>query len=648
MGGYGGNALRIDLTTGKIEKEPLDSELAQKYIGGFGLAQKLAYDYLPSNTNPWAPEAPIIICPGFLNGTPAPSACKVSMTTREPASGSVSTWIGSLHFGAKLKWAGYDSLVITGKAAKPVYLKIIDDDIEICSAENLWGKKDIHETVDILREKHGNSCSVAAIGPAAENLVKISMVFIDKSTTFGRAAGSTWGSKNLKAIVVDGTKGFKVDKTSKFMKAIDRLTAMAMQDPNRNKWKELTLYYIWPLWENSGYLTTKNFSQTAPKSMMLGPLGKEEYEKRKFRVFGCPACVAPDKAVLEIKGEKSKNALVPLSTSIDPAMALGGRLNISKLDDTLHLWNKLDRYGIDGMTFSGLVGWSIDLYQRGIITQKDTGGIELKEGFETARTLIELTRKNEGFGKIIAQGFKGAIKKIGKGSEKYACAIKGTEPDFDARAYLGVEVFSSVVNTRPSRDLPVGGLTIAKGRRPEFFKKVIPATGYLPEEKIDRILTPDGFDLPRLTAHYENWAAILDMFGICFRMQSSALYTVKTVAELYSAATGIEKPPQELLKDAERAVNLAKFLNVREGFARADDKFPDKWFEPLQRPDRDEELVMMDYFGKKQITREDSEDMLSDYYDEHGWDVEKGIPTKEKLIELGLEDAAREMGLLAS
>jgi len=131
-------------------------------------------------------------------------------------------------------------------------------------------------------------------------------------------------------------------------------------------------------------------------------------------------------------------------------------------------------------------------------------------------------------------------------------------------------------------------------------------------------------------------------------MQSSALYTVKTVAELYSAATGIEKTPQELLKDTERAVNLARFLNVREGFARKDDKFPDRWFEPLKRPDRDDELVMMDYFGKKQITREDSENMLSDYYDEHGWDVEKGIPTKEKLIELGLEDAAREMGLLAS
>ena len=160
----------------------------------------------------------------------------------------------------------------------------------------------------------------------------------------------------------------------------------------------------------------------------------------------------------------------------------------------------------------------------------------------------------------------------------------------------------------------------------------------------DQIFTPAGFNLPRFTPYYENWATILDTFGICFRMPSSSLWNVKTASEIYSAATGIEKTPEELLKDAERINNLGRFLNAREGFTRKDDRFPNHWFKPLRRPDRGTELVMTDYFDDtKVITREDSEKMLSEYYDEHGWDVDKGVPTKEKLVELGLEEATAEL-----
>jgi aldehyde:ferredoxin oxidoreductase len=295
------------------------------------------------------------------------------------------------------------------------------------------------------------------------------------------------------------------------------------------------------------------------------------------------------------------------------------------------------------MTFTAMVSWAIELFEKGILTEEDTGGLELKEGYEVTKRLLEQTVRNEGFGAILALGFKGAEEKIGKGSGKYAYEVKGTEPDFDARACFGVETFTSQVNVRPARDLPIGGLTVAQGRQPAFFQKVVKRTGYVPEDRFDQIVTEDGFDLPRLVAHYEYWGYILDSMGICFRMQSSSLWNIEKVAELYLAATGVEKSPKELLKDAERALNLSKFLNVREGFGREDDRFPDRWFEPLPRPDRGEELILQDYFGRKQITREDSEQMLSDYYDEHGWDVEKGIPTKEKLQELGIPEAAREL-----
>ena len=643
LSGYGGKELRINLTSGEIIKQPLDKELAEKYIGGFAMAQKLAYDFLPADTDPLAPEAPIIICPGFLNGTLAPSSPKVSMTTKDPASDTVSTWFGSLHFGARLKWAGYDNVVITGKASKPAYIKIIDDEVKICDAADLWGRTDMHETVDVLKDRHGQTCSVAAIGPASENMVKISMVFIDKSTTWGRAAGLTWASKNLKAIVVDGTKGVKEANPERFMETVDSIVTRAMKDPHRNNWKYKALYFIWPLWEEAGYLSHKNWRETSLKEMVLGALGTKEYEKRRHTVFGCTTCVAPDKSVLETIGGENKGLLVPLSTSIDPAMALGSRLTIERMDDVLELWDMANKAGIDAMTFSGMASWLIELYERGIITKKDTDGLELKEGYEVAKKLLEQTVKNEGIGALIASGFLDAEEKIGKDSIKYAYEVKGTEPDFDARGSLGVETFSSQVNVRPSRDLPIGGMMVAKGRNPAFFKKVVSGTGYVPQDRIEHILTTEDVDLPRLTAHYENWGCILDTMGICFRMPSSSLWNVSTVAELITAGIGIEITPEQVLEVAERAVNLSKFLNAREGFTRKDDSFPDRWFEPLERPDRDEPLVLKDYFGKRTITREDSEGMLSDYYDEHGWNVEKGIPTKEKLRALGLEAAAREL-----
>jgi aldehyde:ferredoxin oxidoreductase len=641
--GYGGQALKIDLSTGDIIKEPTDTSWAMNFIGGFGMCQRLAYEYMPPGVDPWAPEAPIVICPGFLNGTLAPSSCKVCMTTKEPASGSVSTWFGSLHFGMRLKWAGYDSLVITGKAPHPVYLRIMDDEVEICDARDLWGKKDLFETVDTLKEKHGPSSSVAAIGPAGENMVKISMVFIDKGTSWGRAAGSTWGSKNLKAILVEGTKGVGPADPKGFMKIVDGAVTRAMADPMRDNWKKMALYSIFHLWEDAGYMTTRNQRETTPKEIMLGTLGTKAYVQRVSSIFGCPSCVAPDKAVVTLKEGPHKGLRVPLSTAIDPALAFGSRLKIHDLDSVMVLWDVSDRAGIDALTFTALLSWAIELYEEGILTKEDTDGLELKEGYEVAEEVLQQTVENRGFGSVLAKGFKAAEAEIGRESWKYALETKGTEPDFDARSCLGLEVFTSQVNVRPSRDLPVGGLTVAKGRKPSFFQKVIKATGYVPEERFDQILTSEGFDLPRLTPYYENWACILDMMGICFRMQSSSLWNVKAIAALYSFATGVRKGPEDLLRDAERAYTLARFLNGREGFDRDDDRFSDRYFEPLKRPDREMEETMTDYYDTKTITREDSEQMLSDYYDERGWDIRTGLPTKEKLLELGLDGPAQEM-----
>lgn len=637
-GGYAGNILLIDLTTGKVKREPLENESASKYIGGWGMNARLAYDLIKPGMDAYTPEMPLIFGAGLLTGTLSPGSSKSFFTTKDAASGTVVTAVGSLAFGTRLKWAGYDHLIITGKRESPVYLKIIDDDIELCDADDLWGC-DVIETTKKLKSRYGGSSSVACIGPAGENLVKIAILLNDYCSTLGRSFAANLGFRKLKAIVINGTKGIRVADRKRFMKTVDEMTEKAMQDPLREKWTHQGVYSLFHLWASAGYFTCKNASEVYPENDAFEIYGPQHFDRVKKRVIGCPSCITPDKFLLQFGNGEFQGLEMMFSTPMVPAHSFGIRNELSNFDRACWMFYQANRLGLDGMTLSSLIGFVTDLYQRGVITKSDTDGLELKLGFETTKKLLEMTAAREGFGAILAEGFGGVIKRFGHGEEAYQ--IKGTEPDFDARGSFGVEAFGSVVNPRGAHDMPVGGLTVAKGRKPDFFQKVASKIGYVPEDAMRRIFTEDGFDLGRFTAHYENWATMLNCLGICFRMQNSALYNNRIAAELYSAATGIEKNPQELLKDAERTYNLYKMLNVREGFSRKDDRFPDHWFEPLKRPDKGENLILTDYFGGKCLTREEVERMLDAYYEEKGWDIEKGIPTREKLIELGIEEVIK-------
>jgi aldehyde:ferredoxin oxidoreductase len=547
-----------------------------------------------------------------------------------------------LHFGSRLKWAGYEHLIITGRAKNPVYLKIINEEIEICDARQIWGK-DLFEASDWIRGRYGDDCSVVAIGPAGENLVKIAIALIDKGSTFGRSFGAVMGSKNLKAIMVKGSKGGKLADTKGFMEVVDKLVERGMRDPMRENWKKLALHFVMPFWAEAGQFTRKNSTETVEKDRFLAVYGPDAYLKIHKRTYGCPSCLAPDKAVLEVKEGEFAGLITPFSTPLIPVTSFGVRNDVGGIEKAIKCGDLANRYGIDMLTFGSLLSFMVDLYTRGIISKEDTDGLELRGDFETVVKLLDLITQRKGIGNILAEGFEKVIATIGRNCGKYACLIKGTDVDFDPRVSLGVEAFTAVTNPRPSNDLPVGGLTAAKGRKPEFFVKAVSRTGYVPEEATERVFAPPGFDLGRLAAHYENWASVLNIMGICFRVQVSGLYDVGTCAALYSTATGIGKTSQEILEAGERVYTLYKAANIREGYSRKDDKFPEKWFEPLRRPDRGTELTMKDYFGTKSINREDSERMLDAYYEEKGWSVERGVPTAQKLRALKLGDVADDL-----
>jgi aldehyde:ferredoxin oxidoreductase len=555
------------------------------------------------------------------------------------ADSAITSGSGGGSLGSMLKWAGYDGVVITGKASKPVYLKIIDDEVEICDAAGVWGKG-IIDTHEELRRRHGEGCSTLCIGPAGENLVKIAIALIDACPHLGRGMGTIMGSKNLKALVVYGTKGVKVADLDRFMKSVDSLVDRGMKDRLRESWVKLGLNFVQDAWLTAGHKLWKHQSETVPTEEVKRVYGPEEYTKVKKYSISCPSCLACDKAVIELKEGEYAGLILPLSS---PILDLAASFGIYDVNKSAKMQWTFNQYGIDMINWLGEFDWAVDLYERGILTKEDTGGLELRFGdFDVIVKLIEMTLNREGFGDILSEGQLGAIKRIGRGSEKYAVHIKGCYPDFDGRVSLGVEVFGSAVSPRPSYDMPISGLTVAKGRKPDFFKKVAPMMGY-PPEVVERVVTPEGWDLGRFQAHYEDWGMVFNSIGVCFRMQNSVIYNnPPLLAELYSAATGKEMAPSQIVKAGERIYNLWRAVNAREGFSRKDDKFPEKWFqEPIKHGDK--QAVLRDYFGVGPVSQDDVERMLDAFYDEKGWEVSTGIPTLQKLRELGLDYVAKDL-----
>lgn len=638
--GFAGNILYVDLGSGKVWKEPLNVTDARSVVGGWGMNALLAYRHLRPGIDPYSPESPIVFGAGVLGGTLAPCADKVFATYRCPATGTVGTAVGSTRLSAMMKWAGYDHVIVSGKAEKPVYLKIADDDVEICDAASLWGL-DIAEATDALNRRNGGQAVVVCIGPAGENLVNIAMALINKCSTLGRTLGGVMGSKNLKAVVVHGTKGLKVAHDRRFMQTVDELTEKHRADPLRENWSRLGLFHIVPVWARAGHFIHKSGSEVYPRDAMLERFGPQIYEPRKRGTIACTSCMAGDKSVVSVEGNDS-SCQSSFSLAMMAVLAFGVRCGIDNLDQALYCLDLANRYGVDALGFANLYDWAVDLSTRGIISREDTGGLDLRYGFETTVRVLEQVKRREGFGHILAQGWLGAIKAVGRDSERHAIHIKGGDPDFDPRVTFGVETLGQATNPRAAHDMPVGGLMIALGREPDFFAKIARRIG-IPEEAMRRTaLEPPGDNLGRFLVHYENWCTVLNSLGICFRMQSSRLYSAESCAELYSSATGYETSVKELMAAAERAFNVYKAANVREGFDRTDDRFPEKWTkEPLRFGD--EEMRIMDYFKTRYISPEDFEQILDSYYDEHGWDLRRGIPTKGKLTALGLEEICADL-----
>ncbi|MBI2831720.1 MAG: hypothetical protein HYX79_05640 [Chloroflexi bacterium] len=643
-GGYAGRILIVDLTTGSARKEPLDGELVEKFTGGEGGNFRLGYDLIRPGMDVFSEDSPIIFGAGPCVGIPAPASHRFFTLYKHPAYGVIENAKGGGKLGIMLKRAGYDYLIITGKSPKRCYLGIHNEEVRIYDADHLWGA-DLYQASDALTEKHPGS-SVCAIGPAGERFVKTTVCLVDKVATLGKGGlPALMASKNLKAIVVRGAKPVRVADPERLDRVVSVLKQRIYSDPMRKRNLELGTMAGWEGWFKVQGVSSRNWRSVLSADEAERLYSPDVYLKNiKFRRIADPGCPVGCKDYVRVR-EGEFAGLETYGSSLYGRLAnFAGRSNVGSFNRAIKALDYCQRMGLCVHETTALIDWATDLYRQGIITGEDTDGLKLEWDFDTTMKLLEKIAQNEGFGAVLGGGLLSAIEKIGRGCEKSAIHVKGMQALYDARVNrVGVGEFGQIVNPRGAHaGRPhVYGTAKANMQSGEMFREWAQKRAAIPQEAIERVFAGGKVNIARICKWADEYILISNNLGTgCLRGRIDKYYDAQVYTELFSAATGIETTPRELGLAAERSYNLLKVLNLREGFTRKDDKWPDRWFEPVIT--NGGKRYLESYFGEP-LNREECEKMLDDYYDERGWDVKSGTPTKSGLIALGLGDIARDV-----
>lgn len=602
LGGFAGKILYIDLTTGDIHSEPLNRDLAQMFIGGFGIGSWLAYGLIKADTDPMCPDNAIVFSAGPLVGTLAPASSRIHLTSRSPDSGFL-CWSNAGHSaGIMMKYAGYDHLIITGRSEKPSYILIDDDEVEILDAGHLWGK-DTWETTDAIRRDYPDHF-VDCIGPAAERGIKYSIVLCGKRSSYNKMGpGTVMGSKKLKAIAAHGTKGVRVADPDKFRELTDSITRGIASD------REVSVY------RTLGEPTTGRRGFTS-----------EEFRLRVAeRLYACISCPVGCKHAIHLRG----GVYDGLRYRISHLDALAGHNRLAEprsWDELAKLVEEENRVGVEASSTAGMLNYLIVCAEHDHITMTEPA-FTPKRGIGAVHDLISLMMDNRGIGEIASRGLLGGIEQIGRDTEAYSKHTKsiGFEHGFERQiSNFDVGLLTSPRAKGELSHVPFGdGNTMDLG--PTVFDRFCGDLD-LSSEAAERVCDgPEGFNVGRLVKWLEDYSSVYLALGFCDRSIIMRHMNLTKVSELYTATTGLDVGPSQLLVAGERVLNVLKLINIRFGARRSDD-LPSRG--ATWPPGRHILFRGFDYGSLDQI--------LGEYYDERGWNTETGIPLKDTLAHLGL------------
>jgi aldehyde:ferredoxin oxidoreductase len=595
MKGYNGILLEIDLTTGQINKKQIREEDIKKYIGGRGLGMKFLYDNLPGpGVDPLSPENPLLIMPGPFSGFPIPSSSRTCVVTKSPRTSSVNKKFefGSTvsysnmggFIGPEIRFAGYDGILIKGKAEKPVYIFIEDEVVEIRDASRYWGMgtDDFDKYfIQDLGDRRFESCY---IGPAGENLVPYASVINTAARAAGRGGvGCVMGSKNLKAVAVKGTGMPLVANHKEYLELLEKSReSFSIDNDDRKFWREQGTTGALKYSSDRGSQSVKNYSEGTFDG--IKNLATEAARKKIWkRDFACFSCALSCKKSGYAKG--AYGTMVHDAPEYETGTMLGANLMIDNLEGLAKLIYVADDYGMDIISAGNTIGFLMECYDKEFIDKDFLDGIDLQWGsVDASLQMLHKIGKMEGIGELAAQGVKPLAEKIGQGSGEFAIHVKGHE-----LAAWNVPAFEKT------------GISYTTSNR---------GACHLNGGKTDG----------------QNEIVLMDSLGAC-AFASNWYKDDLHYRHFLSALTGIEWTEDEFNKAGERIFNLEKMMNFREGFDRKDDILPERFYKnKFTHGPKEGAIVDREEFKKK----------MDDYYEARGWDKETSRPTDEKLEELGL------------
>ena len=612
-GGYNGKILRVNLSNNSTTVETIDELFCRKYLGGAGFVTYFLWKELQQGTDPLGPDNKLIFAAGPLTGIPLPGSGRHCIGAKSPLTGGYAKSESGGFWGAELKHAGYDAIIIEGKAKTPVYLWIHDGEVVIKDASHLWGK-DAKETQQTIRTELGDKLiRVATIGQAGENLVRIACIMNDLKDAAGRGGlGAVMGSKNLKAVGVRGRNAPRI-VDPKRVKEFTRWIS-----DHRELWAAFNDFGTGAAMENYvavGNMPVNNFLDG--EFPEVGDIdAKAVKDTIGIKMEGCYACPLRCKKVVKVDQPYSVDSDYG-GPEYETLAAIGSNCGVTDLKAIAKGNELCNAFSLDTISTGGVIAFAMECFENGLLTTKDTGGIELKFGnAEAMLKLIELIAKREGIGNLLSKGVAQAAQEIGKGAEKFAMHVKGLEiPMHDPRvkAALGL---GYIVN-------PHGADHCANihddlySNPGQFYDKV----------KLLGILEPIPADElgPRKVAmfRYEHLHSIaLDNLVLC----KFVPFDAKKVTDILAAVTGWETSIVELFRVSERIMTMARLFNIREGFTTADDKLPERFFQPKRNG-----VLSTKFYDAEQL-----EKAQRYYYALMGWDEQTGIPNPEKLEDLAI------------
>ncbi|MGQ9491335.1 MAG: aldehyde ferredoxin oxidoreductase family protein [Anaerolineae bacterium] len=626
--GFTGKILRVDLTHQKVWAEELDAATYRLYPGGRALAAYLLLKLLPPGTDPLGPDNVLILANGLLTGAPFSTATRFTAAARSPLTGAFGESEAGGFWGPELKMAGWEAIVITGRAANPVYLWIKDDRAEIRDARHLWRREPLEVQTAIREETGENLARVLQIGLGGENLVRFAGLTNELRHFNGRTGmGAVFGSKQLKAIAVRGTTKYLdlADDPAPIAELGRHLAKRVKEHPASWDLQVRGTPGLTAGLNAAGILPTRNFLAGAFEG--VDNIRWEAYEKELLTARrSCYACAVRCKREVKVDDRYQVTDQYG-GPEYETVAGFGSNCGVDDLQAIAKANELCNRYTLDSISTSSAVAFAMECFEHGLIGPQDTDGLELRFGNAEAMVkCVEMIARRTAIGDLLAEGVKRAAEQIGGDAPYFAMHVKGQElPMHDPRGKLGLAL-GYAVNEAGADHLTAAHDPLLANPESLSFKAAQPLG-------ITEALSPLELS-PRKAYNYalmEHWNSFEKTIGLCFFGPAPRSFIQPAeVLTAVRAASGWDVEIPDLLRIGERATNLARIFNVREGFSRKDDTLPERLFQPLQGG----------ALTGRSVPRAEFEQALTALYELKGWDPQTGVPTRARLAELGIEWAA--------